>query len=76
MIGFCRTDKVKGIPLSKKFISHIIENTHCIHHLHVSGEILGYARTFCNKKVRENYYRVPAMVQNLFRFDVFSAKRT
>lgn len=53
MISFCRTVKVKGVPLSKKFISninHIMENTHCIHHSHISGEILGYAHTFCNKK--------------------------
>ena len=74
MISFCRTDKVRGIPLSKKFISgisHIMENTHCIHHLHISGEILGYAHMFCDEKVRENYYRIPVYAHNLFRFDFF-----
>ena len=74
MISFERTKKVKGIPLSKKFIENIksvIENTYCIHHLHVTGEIQGYAQTFCNEKGRENYFRIPVIAHNLFRFDFF-----
>ena len=27
---------------------------------------------FCNEKVRENYYRIPVITDNLFRFDFFS----
>ena len=35
MISFCRTNKVKSIPLSKKFIKNlksIMKNSHCKHH--------------------------------------------
>lgn len=77
MINFCRTNKVKSIPLSKKFIKNlksIMKNTHCIHHCHVTGEIKGYAHMFCNEKVRENYFRIPVIAHNLFRFDFFLLK--
>ena len=65
---------MKGIPLSQKFIENvraIMENTHCIHHLHVTGEIKGYVHSFWNKKVRENYFKIPLVAHNLFRFDFF-----
>ena len=72
MVNFCKPDKVKGIPLSQKFIENIIgiiENTHCIHHSHVTGEIKGYAHSFCNENARENYFKMPLVTHNLFRFD-------
>ena len=72
MINFCSTDKIRGVPLSKKLmdnIMHIMKNTHCIHHSHVSGEISGYAHSFCNEKVRKNYYRIPVIAHNLFRYN-------
>ena len=72
MVNFCRTDKGKGIPISQRFIENIItiiENTHCIHHSHVTGEIKGYANSFCNEKARENYFKIPVIAHNLFRFD-------
>ena len=75
MIPFCLTDKVKGIPISKKFISNIIaimSNTKSIRHSHFTGNIYGYAHTFCNKRVRDNYFKVPVIAHNLFRFDFFS----
>ena len=78
MINFCRTDKVKGIPLSKMFIENlesIMKNTHCIHHSHGTEQIKGYAHSFCNEKFRENYFWIPVIVHNLFRFDFFSFKR-
>ena len=59
MINFCRTDKVKGIPLPKKFtenLQSIMKNTHRIHHSHETEQIKGYAHLFCNEKVRENYF--------------------
>ena len=74
MINFFRTTKVKSIPLLKKFVtnvSSILTNTHSIHHSHVTRDILGYAHTFCNEKVRENYYKIPFIAHNLFRFDFF-----
>ena len=55
MIKFSRTDKVKGIPLSKNFIENfkgIMTNTIQIHQLHITGKIIGYAHSFCNAKVR------------------------
>ena len=74
MIHFCRTTKVKGMLISKKFIANIstfLQNTHCVHHSHIAGDIFGYAHTFCNEKVRENYYRIPVIAHNLFRFDFY-----
>ena len=74
LIRFCKTSKVKGIPLSKKFIgnvSGILQNTQCVHYSHVTGNIFGYAHTFCNEKIRENYFRIPVVEHNLFRFDFF-----
>ena len=77
MINFCRTNKVKSIPVPKKFIKNlnsIMKNTHSIHHSYVTGEIKGYAQMFYNEKVRENYFRIPVIAHNLFRFDFFLLK--
>ena len=74
LMNFCRTSKVKGIPISKNFItnvSNILKNTHCVHPSHITGEIFRYAHTFYNEKVRENYYKIPVVAYNLFRFDLF-----
>ena len=74
MIKFSRTDKVKGILLSKNFVKDlkgIITNTIQIHHSHVTGKIIGYAHSFCNAKVRENCRKVTVIAHNLFRFDFF-----
>ena len=74
MIRFCRTTKAKGIPISKTFIANIsgiLQNTHCVYHSHIAGDIFGYAYTFCNEEVRENYYRILVIAHNLFRFDFF-----
>ena len=74
MVNFCKTNKVKGILLSQKFIENIIaimESTHYIHHSHVTGEIKGYVHSFCKEKARENYFKIPVVAHNLFRFDFF-----
>ena len=76
-ISFCTTDKIKGIPVSPKLIANImaiLNNKRCIHHSHITGEIVGYAHSFCNEQVRENYYKIPVIERNLFRFDFFSLK--
>ena len=37
----------------------------------MTGKIVGYAHSFCSEKVRENYYKIPVVAHNLFRFDFF-----
>ena len=74
MLKFCKTSKVKRIPLSQKFLENIVaimEDNICIHHSHVTGEIKGYAHFFCNEKTRENYFKILVTEHNLFRFDFF-----
>ena len=74
MIRFYKTDKVKGILLFKNFIENLkgmMNNKTYLHHSHIGGEIIGYAHSFCNAKVRENKYRIPVVVHNFFRFDFF-----
>ena len=68
MIRFCETDKVKGIPLSKHFLENlkgIMTNKNHVLHWHISGEIIGYAHSFCNFKVRENKYKITVVAHNL-----------
>ena len=75
LIPFRTSNKVKGIPISGKLISNmtvISSNTICVHHSHITGDILGYAHLFCNEKVRENYFKIPVVAHNLFRFEFFS----
>ena len=75
IIPFCMTDKVQGIPVSQKFIANTIgmlDNTRCIHHSHVTGDIIGYAHTVCNERVRENYYKIPVIAQRTACFVLIS----
>ena len=69
------TDKVKGdFPISDKFLCNmiaIVRNKRTIHHSHMTGKIIGYAHDFCNQKCRENYYTIPVLTDNHFRFDFF-----
>ena len=55
------TDNLKGIMKNR---------TH-IYHSHISGEIIGYAHSYCNYKVRENKTKMSVVAHNLFRFDFF-----
>ena len=50
----------------------IAKNQRVIHHSHVTDKILGYAHDFCNEKWKENYYTIPVMAHNQFRFDFFA----
>lgn len=73
IVKFCDTDKVKGIPLSGKFIENLIglrNEGYVIHHSHIS-EIVGYTHPYCNEKVRENYCKTPVIAHNLFKFHFF-----
>ena len=74
LIKFAETDKVKGIPMSKNFtdnLKEIMKNRTHIHRSHISGEIIGYAHSYCNYKVRENKTKISVAAHNLFRFDLF-----
>ena len=74
IVKFCKTDKIKGIPLSKKFIENLTDirnEGNVIHHSHITGEIIGYAYPYWNGKVKENYCRPPVVVHNLFKFNFF-----
>ena len=74
LISFEATEKVKNIPISGKFILNIVaisSDKGCIHHSHITGNIIRYAHLICSKKVRENYYKIPVIARNLFHFDFF-----
>ena len=62
------------LPYSNNFLSNlagIMSNKPVVHHSHVSGKIIGFVHDFCNEKVRENYYTIPVIARNQFRFDLF-----
>lgn len=66
----------KDVPLSIKFLPNlksILENKKyaVINHSHVTGKMLGFAHEFCNQKVKENYYTIPALAHSQFRLDFF-----
>ena len=72
IVNFCKSDKIKGIPLSIKFIENLIgvrDKGYVIHHSHIMGEIIGYAHLYCSRKVRENYCKTPVKAYNLFKFE-------
>ena len=69
------TDKIKGMPISRKFIPNIIailSNKNSVHQSHITWQIEGYSHNFCNEKVRENYYKIPVIAHNHFSFRLFS----
>ena len=74
IVKFCKTDKVKGIPLSKRFIENLLgikDDGYVKHHSHITGKFIGFAHPYCNRKVRENYFKTPVVANNLFKFDFF-----
>ena len=46
------------------------DKTH-IHHSHITGEVIGYAHSYCNFKVRENKPKITVVAHNIFRMDFF-----
>ena len=66
------------IVTTKKFFNHVhnqITMKVHLHHSHVTGEILGYAHDFCNKKVVESERsEIPCIAHNLFGFDFWYFK--
>ena len=74
LIEFAETDKVKGIPNSKTLTDNlkgIMKNETHIDHSHISGEIIGYAHSYCIYKVRENKTKISVVAHNPFRFNFF-----
>ena len=60
---------------SKKIFNHghnqITQKIH-FHHSHITGEIIGYAHEFCNRKVVElEKQEIPCIAHNLFGFDIW-----
>ena len=55
--------------LQNLFFIHTNQGT--VHHSHVTGKIIGYAHKYCNLQIRENYYAIPVITHNQFRFDFF-----
>ena len=49
----------------------VLRHQNCLHHSHVTGNVASYAHTFCNENLRENYFCIPVIAHNLFRFDFF-----
>ena len=72
---FLPNDKIDpSFPMSEKFLLnlyHIHTSKPVIHNLHVTGNIIGFAHEYCNSQVRENYYNIPVIAHNQFRFDFF-----
>ena len=74
LIEFAETDKVKGIPNSKNLTGNlkgIMKNETHIDHSYISGEIIGYAHSYCIYKVRENKTKISVVAHNPFRFNFF-----
>ena len=49
----------------------IQNNTVQLHHSHVTGEIICYSHSYCNQKIKKNYFKIPVVAHNLFRLDFF-----
>ena len=77
VMNFIETDTVKGL-ISSKFLSNVdclIHGKTVIHHSRITGDVIGYAHSFCNLKIRENKNQISVIPHNLFGFDFFSPKR-
>ena len=74
-IPFLSKGKIDAsFPTSENFLLNLY-HTHTskpvIHHLHITKKIIGFAHDYCNSPVRENYYHIPVVAHNQFRFDFF-----
>lgn len=74
-VCFLKNDNINlDAPYSNNFLLNLAgvgSNKPVVHHSHVSAKIVGFEHDFCNQKVRENYYTIPAIAHNQFRFDFF-----
>ena len=73
-MDFRKTEDTKGAIFSGYFLDNVnclIYSKNVIHHSHITGDIIGYAHSFCNLKVRENKNQISVIAHNLFGFDFF-----
>ena len=65
--------EIKTVVTKKIFksVRNLLYGSYVIHHSHVTGEIIGYAHDFCNKKLRKNQNLITVFAHNLFSFDLF-----
>ena len=74
IMNFGSNENIKGAIISENFLSNVdnlIHWKHVIHHSHITGEVVGYAHSFYNFKVRENKNQISVVAHNLFGFDFF-----
>ena len=60
--------------VTKNFLNDVINlmvASGAIHHSHVTGEIIGYAHDFYNRKLKENQRTISVIAHNSFSFDFF-----
>ena len=73
--NFLPNDKTDAdFLMSDKFLQnlyHIHTNKPIVYHSHVTGKIIGFAHEYCNLQVRENYFTIPVIAHNQFKFDFF-----
>ena len=74
-INFLPTDKIAtAFIVSEKFLInlfYIYTDYHVVHHSHVTGKIIDHPHEYCNFQVRCNYYTIPVITHNQFRFEFF-----
>ena len=67
--------EIKTVVAKKKKKNNSVKNlllgSYLIHHLHVTGEIVGYGHDFSNKKLRETQNLILVFAHNLFSFVFF-----
>ena len=74
VMDFLLTDNIKGVVISENFSSNVenlIKWTTVIHHSHITGDVVGYAYSCCNLKVRENKNESNVVAHNFFGFNFF-----
>ena len=71
MMNFKKTSNLKGAIFSANFLSNVnclVHAKNVIHHSQITGDIIGYAHSFCNLKVRENKNQIIANIANQIKF--------
>ena len=73
-MNFRKTEDIKDAIFSANFLDNVnclIYSKNVIHHSHITGDIIGYAHSFCNLNIRENKNQISVIAHKLFGFDFF-----